>query len=126
MLLQKLGDGESIEALALDTKTERLESANEEEGCFGIHGAAEVDNHVTDASHPLFASGGDSRDNVRMAGKIFSGAVNDISKPSSMGFCRSGVAKVLSMIEMRLCFLAKAIALLRLTRRSVGFVGVST
>src|SRR5437879_3890978 len=48
-----------------------------------------------------------------------------MSKPSSMGFCRMGVAKVLSMIETILWFLAKAMAFSRLTRRSVGLVGVS-
>src|SRR5579885_2036178 len=76
MLLQKLGDGESIDALALDPKTERLESANEEERCFGIHGAAEVDNHVAHAGHPLLAAGSYSSDDVRMSSEIFCGAMN--------------------------------------------------
>ncbi len=58
--------------------------------------------------------------------KYFVALCTTMSKPKSIGRCSSGVANVLSMIEIRLCLLANAIALFKSTSRSVGFVGVST
>ena len=58
--------------------------------------------------------------------RYFVALCTTMSNPRSIGRCSSGVANVLSIIEISLYFLANAIALFKSTSRSVGFVGVST
>src|SRR5580698_3243003 len=77
MFFEILCDGDRVFALTLYSQCKSLDAAAEEECRFGIHRAAEIDDHVQDFVDPRFASGDGAGNDVGMAGESFGGAVDD-------------------------------------------------
>src|SRR5207302_11440716 len=77
MPLEEPGNGEGVLALTLDSNAERFDAANQEIRRARVHTAAEIDNHLADAVHPIRIANGDAGDDIGVAGKSFCGTVND-------------------------------------------------
>ncbi len=76
MLFEKFGDFEGVLTLPFDAHAERFHPANEQEGGFGVHGAAKVDDHVANFFDEVGAAGHGAGDDVGVAAEIFGGAVH--------------------------------------------------
>ena len=125
MLFEKSRDGHGRAALALDAHVERFHPANQQEGRFGIHRAADLNHVGAHFAHHRAAAGCGARDHVGMSGKIFRSAVHDDVEAHHKGLLQhgggEGVVDQRQMPHSR----ANAAARCKSTSRSVGLVGVS-
>ena len=93
MLLQIFRHRHRRLALPLHAQFQRFHSADQQERRFGIHRAAQINNHVADFLDQHAASGRHSRNHVGMSRQIFRRAVHHQVESQSNRFLQHGARK---------------------------------